>query len=245
MPDESVSRARARRRTLLGSGLAALGSASLPAAEASAATPEATAPVPANVEAAAWTDPPNGYPEWNNNIGIFQVGSEPPHATFMPYADLAQALAGRPHRLALPARPRRRLAVPARRPARRPRPRLPPRPTSTTAPGPPCRCPPTGSCTATTSRSTSTSPIPGGAPTARTRTPSRLSRRPGSTRSASTAGPSIFPPGWQGRRRPPPLRGRQVRLLPVGQRHHDRLPRRLLHRLPSSTSPTTSGRAPT
>ncbi|WP_211341581.1 glycoside hydrolase family 2 TIM barrel-domain containing protein [Myceligenerans xiligouense] len=46
---------------------------------------------PATV-AADWTDPPNGYPEWNNNIGIFEVGAEPPHATYMPYADLQQAL---------------------------------------------------------------------------------------------------------------------------------------------------------
>jgi beta-galactosidase len=42
--------------------------------------------------AADWTDPPNGFPEWNNNIGIFAVGDEPPHATFMPYADVQQAL---------------------------------------------------------------------------------------------------------------------------------------------------------
>jgi beta-galactosidase len=41
---------------------------------------------------AAQADPPNGFPEWNNNIGFFEVGAEPPHATFMPYADLQQAL---------------------------------------------------------------------------------------------------------------------------------------------------------
>jgi beta-galactosidase len=58
---------------------------------AEAAEPESAAPASEQV-AAAWTDPPNGYPEWNNNIGIFEVGSEPPHATFMPYADLQQAL---------------------------------------------------------------------------------------------------------------------------------------------------------
>ncbi|GIF78518.1 hypothetical protein Asi02nite_80360 [Asanoa siamensis] len=41
---------------------------------------------------AAWADPPNGYPEWNNNIGIFQVNAQPPHATLMPYGDPQQAL---------------------------------------------------------------------------------------------------------------------------------------------------------
>ncbi|MGW6443206.1 hypothetical protein [Lentzea sp. NPDC055074] len=44
--------------------------------------------------AAAWVDPPNGYPEWNNNIGYFQVNSRPAHATFMPCADLQQVLTG-------------------------------------------------------------------------------------------------------------------------------------------------------
>ncbi|MQM27360.1 glycoside hydrolase family 2 TIM barrel-domain containing protein [Glycomyces albidus] len=81
---------KARRRTVIGSGLAALGSASIPLAAAPAnAEPEE---VTGEDAAAAWTDPPNGYPEWNNNIGIFQVGSEPAHATFTPYADLQQAL---------------------------------------------------------------------------------------------------------------------------------------------------------
>jgi beta-galactosidase len=89
MSDEPVQRARARRRTLLGGGIAALGSASIPVAAQPAAAQEDTA---ADDVTAAWTDPPNGYPEWNNNIGIFQVGSEPAHATFMPYADLQQAL---------------------------------------------------------------------------------------------------------------------------------------------------------
>ncbi|THV42232.1 glycoside hydrolase family 2 TIM barrel-domain containing protein [Glycomyces buryatensis] len=91
MSNEPVRHARARRRTILGSGLAAFGSASIPvAAESAAAGPEEAADVE-NVTA-AWTDPPNGYPEWNNNIGIFEVGSQPAHATFMPYADLQQAL---------------------------------------------------------------------------------------------------------------------------------------------------------
>src|SRR4051794_254969 len=84
-----------RRRTILGGGLAALGTAALPGAIASGApgaAPDAAPGVAAPDVAAAWVDPPNGYPEWNNNIGIFEVNSEPPHATSMPYADLAQAL---------------------------------------------------------------------------------------------------------------------------------------------------------
>src|SRR4051794_15019277 len=75
-----------RRRTVLGGGLAALGVVALPGGIASGA------PGAAPEVAAAWVDPPNGYPEWNNNIGIFEVNSEPPHATSMPYADLQQAL---------------------------------------------------------------------------------------------------------------------------------------------------------
>ncbi|NJQ02524.1 glycoside hydrolase family 2 TIM barrel-domain containing protein [Streptomyces zingiberis] len=88
-----------RRRTILGGGLAALGTAawSSPAfaspvtgAAAGAGTGAATAG--GAKAAAAWPDPPNGFPEWRNNIGIFQVNAEPPHATFMPYGDLQQAL---------------------------------------------------------------------------------------------------------------------------------------------------------
>ncbi|TDC77929.1 glycoside hydrolase family 2 TIM barrel-domain containing protein [Streptomyces hainanensis] len=41
----------------------------------------------------AWEPPANGSPEWNNNIAISEVGSEPPHSTLMPYADVEQALA--------------------------------------------------------------------------------------------------------------------------------------------------------
>ncbi|MGW0503437.1 glycoside hydrolase family 2 TIM barrel-domain containing protein [Micromonospora sp. NPDC003241] len=75
-----------RRRLLLGGGLGAFGAIAAPwSGGASAAAPEAGA-------AAAWEDPPNGYPEWNNNIGIFQVNAQPPHATLMPYGDLQQAL---------------------------------------------------------------------------------------------------------------------------------------------------------
>ncbi|MCD7436921.1 DUF4981 domain-containing protein [Streptomyces lincolnensis] len=34
-----------------------------------------------------------GTPEWNGQITVFRLGSEPPHATLMPYATLGQALA--------------------------------------------------------------------------------------------------------------------------------------------------------
>lgn len=82
---QQVHRRIIRRRTLLGGGLAALAVPALGTSAGAAPTPAETA--------AAWPDPPNGYPEWNNNIGIFQVNAQPPHATFMPYADLTQALA--------------------------------------------------------------------------------------------------------------------------------------------------------
>jgi beta-galactosidase len=73
MPDSPANRPPIRRRTLLGGGLAAIGAASVPLlAEPSAAQP--------------------GSPEWNSRIGIFEVNAEPAHATFMPYADLQQAL---------------------------------------------------------------------------------------------------------------------------------------------------------
>ncbi|MFC3491008.1 glycoside hydrolase family 2 TIM barrel-domain containing protein [Glycomyces rhizosphaerae] len=90
MSDQPEHRPRVRRRTVLGGGLAAVGSAAIPVVAASAAA--ATETAASEAVTAAWTDPPNGYPEWNNNIGIFAVGAQPPHATFMPYADLQQAL---------------------------------------------------------------------------------------------------------------------------------------------------------
>ncbi|MEU8458197.1 glycoside hydrolase family 2 TIM barrel-domain containing protein [Streptomyces griseoaurantiacus] len=44
-------------------------------------------------------------PEWNGHIATFQVGTEPPHTTLMPYGDLRQALAAdrtrSPYRLSL------------------------------------------------------------------------------------------------------------------------------------------------
>ncbi|MFJ8958410.1 glycoside hydrolase family 2 TIM barrel-domain containing protein [Lentzea sp. NPDC102401] len=85
-PDESLPphRRRIRRRTLLGGGLAAFAVPGL--------TRTAAAASPA-LAAAAWPDPPNGFPEWNNNMGIFAVNAQPAHTTLMPYADLQQALA--------------------------------------------------------------------------------------------------------------------------------------------------------
>src|SRR5690606_30804699 len=48
---------------------------------------------------------PGRRPEWNGRISVFRVGTEPPHTTLMPYADLEQALAAdrtrSPYRLSL------------------------------------------------------------------------------------------------------------------------------------------------
>ncbi len=95
-PDERAPahRRRIRRRTLLGGGLAALAAPSLAGPASAETTATSATSATGDVGAAAWVDPPNGYPEWNNNIGYFQVNSQPAHATFMPYADLQQALAG-------------------------------------------------------------------------------------------------------------------------------------------------------
>ena len=35
----------------------------------------------------------DGTPEWNGNIAVFRLGTEPPHTTLTPYADVRQALA--------------------------------------------------------------------------------------------------------------------------------------------------------
>jgi beta-galactosidase len=74
-----------RRRVLLGAGLAGLAALAIPSL-AEAAVAARRSPL------TAWPDPPNGYPEWNNNIGIFEVNAEPPHATFMPYGSVGDAL---------------------------------------------------------------------------------------------------------------------------------------------------------
>ncbi|MFC9887182.1 glycoside hydrolase family 2 TIM barrel-domain containing protein [Streptomyces pilosus] len=80
------------RRRLLESGAAVLGALALSA-------PPGAAHAAAGRRAAA--DAP---PEWND-FGVFTVGTQPPHTTLMPYADLSQALAGdrtrSPYRLSL------------------------------------------------------------------------------------------------------------------------------------------------
>ncbi|MFI9586760.1 glycoside hydrolase family 2 TIM barrel-domain containing protein [Streptomyces sp. NPDC052236] len=80
------------RRRLLEGGAAVLGALALSAPSAAA-------------RAAGRREAADGYPEWNNNIGVFQLGAEPPHTTLMPYADVRQALAGNrtrsPYRLSL------------------------------------------------------------------------------------------------------------------------------------------------
>lgn len=80
------------RRRLLESGAALLGAVALSA-------PPGAAHAAAGRRAAA--GPP---PEWND-FGVFTVGTQPPHTTLMPYADVRQALAGdrtrSPYRLSL------------------------------------------------------------------------------------------------------------------------------------------------
>ncbi|HET6856252.1 MAG TPA: glycoside hydrolase family 2 TIM barrel-domain containing protein [Streptomyces sp.] len=69
------------RRRLLEGGAAVLGALAL------------SAP-PAAARAAGRPGPADAYPHWNNNIGVFQLGTEPPHTTLMPYQNLKEALAG-------------------------------------------------------------------------------------------------------------------------------------------------------
>ncbi|GAB2907271.1 glycoside hydrolase family 2 TIM barrel-domain containing protein [Streptomyces mayteni] len=88
-------RATFSRRRLLEVGAAGFGALALGglvgAGTARAATPRAATAGPAGP--AGWEPPANGYPEWNNNIAVYDIGSEPPHTTLMPYADVEQALA--------------------------------------------------------------------------------------------------------------------------------------------------------
>ena len=87
-PDPAARRAGLSRRRFLEGSAALLGTLALPATMSPLACPAAAATALDRLAA-----PPNGFPEWNNNIGIFEIGTEPPHATLMPYADLEQALA--------------------------------------------------------------------------------------------------------------------------------------------------------
>ncbi|MBZ9638706.1 glycoside hydrolase family 2 TIM barrel-domain containing protein [Streptomyces sp. PSKA30] len=96
-PARPEHRAFVSRRRLLESGAAVLGALALssPAGDAAAHT--------AGRSVAA-----DGSPEWNGNIAVFRLGTEPPHTTLMPYADVAQALAAdrtrSPYRLSLDGR---------------------------------------------------------------------------------------------------------------------------------------------
>lgn len=89
--DQPDGRSRVTRRAFLGGGAVTLGALAFPATQGVAYAAPHMSP---SARPASWTDPPNGHPEWNDNIGVFEVGSEPPHATLMPYADLGQALSG-------------------------------------------------------------------------------------------------------------------------------------------------------
>ncbi|MGV9455214.1 glycoside hydrolase family 2 TIM barrel-domain containing protein [Streptomyces sp. NPDC003635] len=88
-PTGRPERVAVSRRRLLEGGAAVLGALALSAG-------------PAAVRRA---DAADGTPEWNGNIAVFRLGTEPPHTTLMPYEGLAQALAAdrtrSPYRLSL------------------------------------------------------------------------------------------------------------------------------------------------
>ncbi len=81
------------RRRLLEGGAAVLGALALSGASA------------ATVRAADGAGAAAATPEWNGHIDVFQIGTQPPHTTLMPYADVRQALDGdrtrSPYRLGL------------------------------------------------------------------------------------------------------------------------------------------------
>ncbi|MBM4827666.1 glycoside hydrolase family 2 TIM barrel-domain containing protein [Streptomyces althioticus] len=79
-PAAGPARPVVSRRRLLESGAAVLGALALaaPTGAAHAAGPRPRAD--------------DGPPEWND-FGVFRLGTEPPHTTLMPYADVPQALA--------------------------------------------------------------------------------------------------------------------------------------------------------
>ncbi|GGV75416.1 beta-galactosidase [Streptomyces griseoloalbus] len=83
------------RRRLLESGAAVLGALAL----SSPGMAQAAAPRSADADAA---------PEWNGRMSLFRLGTEPPHTTLMPYANLQQALAAdrtrSPYRIGLDGR---------------------------------------------------------------------------------------------------------------------------------------------
>ncbi|MFD3312230.1 glycoside hydrolase family 2 TIM barrel-domain containing protein [Streptomyces sp. NPDC058694] len=95
MPHPPAQMPPVSRRRLIEGGAAVLGVLALP----SSAAPTHAAEKPG---AAA------GTPEWNGAIDVFRVGTEPPHTTLTPYADVGQALAGdrtrSPYRMSLDGR---------------------------------------------------------------------------------------------------------------------------------------------
>ncbi|KID28379.1 beta-galactosidase/beta-glucuronidase [Prauserella sp. Am3] len=99
-PAESGSPRAVSRRGFLGTSAAVLGGLAIPGVTATSLLP--CAPAAAAQESGRARE---DYPEWNNNLELFEVGAEPPHATLMPYADLEQALAAdrtdSPYRLSL------------------------------------------------------------------------------------------------------------------------------------------------
>lgn len=68
------------RRRLLEGGAAVLGALALSGSST------------ATVRAADGAGTAAATPEWNGHIDVFQVGTQPPHTTLMPYADVRQAL---------------------------------------------------------------------------------------------------------------------------------------------------------
>ncbi|GGK75760.1 glycoside hydrolase family 2 TIM barrel-domain containing protein [Mangrovihabitans endophyticus] len=81
-----------RRGFLEGGAAALLSGLALPAA--SVAAPAASTAAAAAAGASPAADLPSGLPEWNGTMRLFAVNAEEPHATLMPYAGLAGALAG-------------------------------------------------------------------------------------------------------------------------------------------------------
>ncbi|MDO0937837.1 glycoside hydrolase family 2 TIM barrel-domain containing protein [Streptomyces sp. DG2A-72] len=77
-PASPAERPVISRRRLLESSAAVLGALALSSTPAQASTRRAA---------------PDATVEWNGNIALFRLGTEPPHTTLMPYADVRQALA--------------------------------------------------------------------------------------------------------------------------------------------------------
>ncbi|MFE9859093.1 glycoside hydrolase family 2 TIM barrel-domain containing protein [Streptomyces sp. NPDC005780] len=79
-PHSDPQRGYVSRRRLIEAGAAVLGGLVLSGAPSVARAFGATGEIPA------------GGDEWNGHIDVFRLGTEPPHATLMPYATLKQAL---------------------------------------------------------------------------------------------------------------------------------------------------------